>query len=128
MIFDIWENTADNRNQVSKLEAKNFDEAVFMVKDYYIKKEFHGDIEEDYIDDQLTYLTIINNSEIDENDDFQDYDVDCLTFEIHLSDDQKTRDFKMITGHNEFITLENGELKTPESIGKKFDRIEGLKK
>lgn len=125
MIFDIWENSSDNRCQISKFEAKDLDQCVKMVLDYYVKPEFHKSAFEDFVDDDLTYLTIPDpDSEYDD----QDIDPNDLTFEIHLSDDQETRDFKMISGHNEFMTLENGEVKTPESLGKKLDRIANLQK
>ena len=125
MIFDIWENSSDNRCQISKFEAKDLDQCVKMVLDYYVKPEFHKSAFEDFVDDDLTYLTI-PDPDIEYDD--QDIDPNDLTFEIHLSDDQETRDFKMISGHNEFMTLENGEVKTPESLGKKLDRIANLQK
>lgn len=125
MIFDIWESSLDNRCQISKLEAKDLDQCVKMVLDYYVKPEFHKSAFEDFVDDDLTYLTI-PDPDIEYDD--QDIDPNDLTFEIHLSDDQETRDFKMVTGHNEFMTLENGEIKTPESLGKKLDRLANLQK
>ena len=125
MIFDIWENSSDNRCQISKLEAKDLDQCVKMVLDYYVKPEFHKSAFEDFVDDDLTYLTIPDPDIVEEDLEFESND---LTFEIHLSDDQETRDFKVITGHNEFITLENGEIKTPESMGKKLDRLANLQK
>lgn len=125
MIFDIWENSSDNRCQISKFEAKDLDQCVKMVLDYYVKPEFHKSAFEDFVDDDLTYLTI-PDPDIEYDD--QDIDPNDLTFEIHLSDDQETRDFKMVTGHNEFMTLENDEVKTPESLGKKLDRIANLQK
>jgi len=125
LIFDIWENSSDNRCQISKLEAKDLDQCVKMVLDYYVKPEFHKSAFEDFVDDDLTYLTIPDPDIVEEDLEFESND---LTFEIHLSDDQETRDFKVITGHNEFITLENGEIKTPESMGKKLDRLANLQK
>ena len=125
MIFDIWENSSDNRCQISKFEAKDLDQCVKMVLNYYVKPEFHKSAFEDFVDDDLIYLTI-PDPDIDSEDD--EYDSNDLTFEIHLSDDQETRDFKMISGHNEFMTLENGEVKTPESLGKKLDRLANLQK
>ena len=126
-IYDIWENTSNGRCHVSRLEAKNFDEAVLMVKDYYIKKEFHGDIEEDYVDDQLTYLTIVDQNENEEFDKDQDYETETLVYEIHVSDDQENKSFKLITGHDEFITLgDDGKTKTPFSQGKLLDQVKAL--
>ena len=125
MIFDIWENSSDNRCQISKLEAKDLDQCVKMVLDYYVKPEFHKSAFEDFVDDDLTYLIIPDPDIVEEDLEFESND---LTFEIHLSDDQETRDFKMISGHNEFMTLENGEVKTPESLGKKLDRLSNLQK
>ena len=125
MIFDIWENSSDNRCQISKLEAKDLDQCVKMVLDYYVKPEFHKSAFEDFVDDDLTYLIIPDPDIVEEDLEFESND---LTFEIHLSDDQETRDFKMISGHNEFMTLENGEVKTPESLGKKLDRLVNLQK
>ena len=123
MIFDIWENSSDNRCQISRLEAKNLDQCVKMVLDYYVKPEFHKNANEEYIDENSLYLTIID---IDENinDDFESND---LTFEIYESDDQSDRSFKVITGHDEFITLdENGKTKTPFSLGKLLDQTKEL--
>ena len=112
MIFDIYENTSNGRDQISRIESKDMDQCVKMVLDHYVKQEFHENADIDYADDDLTYLTIIDNSEIDENDDFEDYEADSLTFEIHVSDDQENRSFKVISGHDEFITLdENGKTK-----------------
>ena len=125
LIFDIWENSSNDRCQISKIEAKDMNQCVKMVLDYYVKPEFHASAFEDFVDDDLTYLTI-PDPDIDDGDD--EYEPNDLTFEIHLSGDQETRDFKMISGHNEFLTLESGEIKTPESLGKKLDRLVNLQK
>ena len=125
-IYDIYENTSNDRDQISRIESKDMDQCVKMVLDHYVKPEFHENTDIDYADDDLTYLTIIDNSEIDENDDFEDYE-DSLTFEIHVSDDQENRSFKVISGHDEFITLdENGKTKTPFSLGKLLDQTKEL--
>ena len=58
MIFDIWENSSDNRCQISRLEANNLDQCVKMVLDYYVKPEFHESAYTDYADEGLTYVTI----------------------------------------------------------------------
>ena len=127
MIFDIYENTSNGRDQISRIESKDMDQCVKMVLDHYVKQEFHENADIDYADDDLTYLTIIDNSEIDENDDFEDYEADSLTFEIHVSDDQENRSFKVISGHDEFITLdENGKTKTPFSLGKLLDQTKEI--
>jgi len=127
MIFDIYENTSNGRDQISRIESKDMDQCVKMVLDHYVKPEFHKNSDIDYADDDLTYLTIIDNSEIDEDEDFEDYETDSLTFEIHVSDDQENRSFKVITGHDEFITLdENGKTKTPFSQGKLLDQAREL--
>jgi len=122
MIYDIWENTQDNRCQISRLEAKDLDQCVKMVLDYYVKPEFHDSSCEDFIDDKLSYLTI-PDPDIDDEEDFESSD---LTFEIHVSDDQTTKSFKMISGHDEFLTLEKGEIKTPFSLGKLLDQSKKL--
>ena len=125
-IYDIYENTSNGRDQISRIESKDVDQCVKMVLDHYVKPEFHENADIDYADDDLTYLTIIDNSEIDENDDFEDYE-DSLTFEIHVSDDQENRSFRVISGHDEFITLdENGKTKTPFSLGKLLDQTKEL--
>ena len=123
MIYDIWEITDNNRFQISRLEAKDLDQCVKMVLDYYVKPEFHKDASEDYADDDLIYLTI---PDLDYND--EEFDsINDLTFEIHVSDDQETRDFNLITGHNEFITLDsNNKPNTPFSLGKLLDNTKKL--
>ena len=125
MIFDIWKNSSDNRCQISRLEAKNLDQCVKMVLDYYVKPEFHKDANEEYVDENLLYLTIIDVEEnINDDDNFQSND---LTFEIHVSDDQSDRSFKVITGHDEFITLDsNNKPNTPFSLGKLLDNTKKL--
>ena len=121
MIYDIWENSSDNRYQISRLEAKDFDECIKMVLDYYVKPEFHKDASEDYVDDDLIYLTI---PDLDYND---DESINDLTFEIHVSEDQETRDFNLISGHNEFITLDSdNKPNTPFSLGKLLDNTKKL--
>jgi hypothetical protein len=126
-IYDIFENSSSGRDHVSRLEAKDFDEAVIMVKDYYIKKEFHGDVEQDYVDEGLTYLTIFDQNENEEFGEDEDYETETLVYEIHVSDDQSDRSFKVISGHDEFITLdENGKTKTPFSQGKLLDQVKAL--
>ena len=127
MIFDIYENTSNGRDQISRIESKDMDQCVKMVLDHYVKQEFHENADIDYDGDDIAYLTIIDNSEIDENDDFEDYEADSLTFEIHVSDDQENRSFKVISGHDEFITLdENGKTKTPFSLGKLLDQTKEI--
>ena len=147
MIFDIYENTSNGRDQISRIESKDMDQCVKMVLDHYVKPEFHENADIDYADDDLTYLTIIDNSEIDHSkecieknetqydpanrecicEDFEDYEVESLTFEIHVSDDQENRSFKVVSGHDEFITLdENGKTKTPFSQGKLLDQAREL--
>ena len=123
MIYDIWEITDNNRYQISRLEAKDFDECIKMVLDYYVKPEFHKDASEDYVDDDLIYLTI---PDLDYND--EEFDsINDLTFEIHVSDDQETRDFNLISGHNEFITLDSdNKPNTPFSLGKLLDNTKKL--
>ena len=123
MIYDIWEITDNNRYQISRLEAKDFDECIKMVLDYYVKPEFHKDASEDYVDDDLIYLTI---PDLDYND--EEFDsINDLTFEIHVSDDQETRDFNLISGHNEFITLDSdNKPNTPFSLGKLRDNTKKL--
>ena len=123
MIYDIWEITDNNRYQISRLEAKDFDECIKMVLDYYVKPEFHKDASEDYVDDDLIYLTI---PDLDYND--EEFDsINDLTFEIHVSDDQQTRDFNLISGHNEFITLDSdNKPNTPFSLGKLLDNTKKL--
>ena len=123
MIYDIWEITDNNRCQISRLEAKDFDECIKMVLDYYVKPEFHKDASEDYADDDLIYLTI---PDLDYND--EEFDsINDLTFEIHVSDDQETRDFNVISGHNEFITLDSdNKPNTPFSLGKLLDNTKKL--
>ena len=121
MIYDIWEITDNNRCQISRLEAKDFDECIKMVLDYYVKPEFHKDASEDYVDDDLIYLTI---PDLDYND---DESINDLTFEIHVSEDQETRDFNLISGHNEFITLDSdNKPNTPFSLGKLLDNTKKL--
>ena len=121
MIYDIWEITDNNRCQISRLESKDFDECIKMVLDYYVKPEFHKDASEDYIDDDLIYLTI---PDLDYND---DESINDLTFEIHVSEDQETRDFNLISGHNEFITLDSdNKPNTPFSLGKLLDNTKKL--
>jgi len=123
MIYDIWEITDNNRCQISRLEAKDLDQCVKMVLDYYVKPEFHKDASEDYVDNDLIYLTI---PDLDYNDD-EFYSINDLTFEIHVSDDQETRDFNLITGHNEFITLDSdNKPNTPFSLGKLLDNTKKL--
>ena len=123
MIYDIWEITDNNRCQISRLEAKDLDQCVKMVLDYYVKPEFHKDASEDYADDDLIYLTI---PDLNYNDDEFD-SINDLTFEIHVSDDQETRDFNLITGHNEFITLDSdNKPNTPFSLGKLLDNTKKL--
>ena len=123
MIYDIWEITDNNRCQISRLESKDFDECIKMVLDYYVKPEFHKDASEDYADDDLIYLTI---PDLDYND--EEFDsINDLTFEIHVSDDQETRDFNLISGHNEFITLDSdNKPNTPFSLGKLLDNTKKL--
>ena len=123
MIYDIWEITDNDRCQISRLEAKDLDQCVKMVLDYYVKPEYHKDASEDYVDNDLIYLTI---PDLDYN--YEEFDsVNDLTFEIHLSDDQETRDFKVITGHNEFITLDSdNKPNTPFSLGKLLDNTKKL--
>jgi len=129
MIFDIWQNTSNDRDQVSRLEAKDLDQCVKMVLDYYVKPEFHNSVEEEWIDQDLTYLTIIDNTEIQDSEDCEDYEVESLTFEIHLSEDQEDKSFNVISGHNEFITLDqNGKTKTPFSEGKLLDQVREIEK
>jgi len=126
-IYDIFENSSSGRDHVSRLEAKDFDEAVIMVKDYYIKKEFHGDVEQDYVDEGLTYLTIFDQNENEEFGEDEDYETETLVYEIHVSDDQSDRSFKVISGHDEFITLDDdGKTKTPFSQGKLLDQVKAL--
>ena len=121
MIYDIWEITDNNRCQISRLESKDFDECIKMVLDYYVKPEFHKDASEDYVDDDLIYLTI---PDLDYND---DESINDLTFEIHVSEDQETRDFNLISGHNEFITLDSdNKPNTPFSLGKLLDNTKKL--
>ena len=123
MIYDIWEITDNNRFQISRLEAKDLDQCVKMVLDYYVKPEFHKDASEDYADDDLIYLTI---PDLDYND--EEFDsINDLTFEIHVSDDQETRDFNVISGHNEFITLDSdNKPNTPFSLCKLLDNTKKL--
>ena len=123
MIYDIWEITDNNRFQISRLEAKDLDQCIKMVLDYYVKPEFHKDASEDYADDDLIYLTI---PDLDYND--EEFDsINDLTFEIHVSDDQETRDFNVISGHNEFITLDSdNKPNTPFSLGKLLDNTKKL--
>ena len=123
MIYDIWEITDNNRFQISRLEAKDLDQCVKMVLDYYVKPEFHKDASEDYVDNDLIYLTI---PDLDYND--EEFDsINDLTFEIHVSDDQQTRDFNLISGHNEFITLDSdNKPNTPFSLGKLLDNTKKL--
>ena len=123
MIYDIYEITDNNRCQISRLEAKDLDQCVKMVLDYYVKPEFHKDASEDYADNDLIYLTI---PDLDYND--EEFDsINDLTFEIHVSDDQETRDFNLITGHNEFITLDSdNKPNTPFSLGKLLDNTKKL--
>ena len=123
MIYDIYEITDNNRCQISRLEAKDLDQCIKMVLDYYVKPEFHKDASEDYADDDLIYLTI---PDLDYND--EEFDsINDLTFEIHVSDDQETRDFNLITGHNEFITLDSdNKPNTPFSLGKLLDNTKKL--
>jgi len=129
MIFDIWQNTSNDRDQVSRLEAKDLDQCVKMVLDYYVKPEFHNSVEEEWIDQDLTYLTIVDNTEIQDSEDCEDYEVESLTFEIHLSEDQEDKSFNVISGHNEFITLDqNGKTKTPFSEGKLLDQVREIEK
>ena len=124
-IYDIYENTSDDRCQVSRIEAKDLDQCIKMVLDYYVKPEFHDDVDESYVDDNLTYITIVDNTEIDTNDD--DYEVESLTFEIHVSDDQLDKSFKVISGHDEFITLDkDGKTITPFSLGKLLDQTKAI--
>ena len=123
MIYDIWEITDNNRCQISRLEAKDLDQCIKMVLDYYVKPEFHKHASEDYADNDLIYLTI---PDLDYNDDEFD-SINDLTFEIHVSDDQETRDFNLITGHNEFITLDSdNKPNTPFSLGKLLDNTKKL--
>jgi len=127
MIFDIWQNTSNDRDQVSRLEAKDLKQCVKMVLDYYVKPEFHSSVEEEWIDQDLTYLTIVDNTEIQDSEDCEDYEIESLTFEIHVSEDQEDKSFKVISGHNEFITLDqNGQTKTPFSQGKLLDQVREL--
>ena len=123
MIYDIWEITDNNRCQISRLEAKDLDQCIKMVLDYYVKPEFHKHASEDYADNDLIYLTI---PDLDYND--EEFDsINDLTFEIHVSDDQETRDFNLITGHNEFITLDSdNKPNTPFSLGKLLDNTKKL--
>ncbi len=123
MIYDIWEITDNNRFQISRLEAKDLDQCVKMVLDYYVKPEYHKDASEDYVDNDLIYLTI---PDLDYND--EEFDsINDLTFEIHVSDDQQTRDFNLISGHNEFITLDSdNKPNTPFSLGKLLDNTKKL--
>ena len=123
MIYDIWEITDNNRCQISRLEAKDLDQCVKMVLDYYVQPEYHKDASEDYVDNDLIYLTI---PDLDYND--EEFDsINDLTFEIHVSDDQETRDFNLITGHNEFITLDSdNKPNTPFSLGKLLDNTKKL--
>ena len=123
MIYDIYEITDNNRCQISRLEAKDLDQCVKMVLDYYVKPEFHKHASEDYADNDLIYLTI---PDLDYND--EEFDsINDLTFEIHVSDDQETRDFNLITGHNEFITLDSdNKPNTPFSLGKLLDNTKKL--
>jgi hypothetical protein len=110
MIYDIYEITDNNRCQISRLEAKDLDQCVKMVLDYYVKPEYHKNNYEDYADNDLIYL-IIND----------------LTFEIHVSHDQETRDFNLISGHNEFITLDSdNKPNTTFSLGKLLDNTKKL--
>ena len=126
MIFDIWQNTSNDRYQVSRLESKDLDQCVKMVLDYYVKPEFHNSVEEEWIDQDLTYLTIVDNTEIQDS---EDYEVESLTFEIHISEDQEDKSFNVISGHNEFITLDqNGKTKTPFSQGKLLDQVREIEK
>ena len=85
--------------------------------------KYHKNVSEDYADDDLIYLTI---PDLDYND--EEFDsINDLTFEIHVSDDQETRDFNLITGHNEFITLDsNNKPNTPFSLGKLLDNTKKL--
>ena len=129
MIFDIWQNTQNDRDQVSRLEAKDIDQCVKMVLDYYVKPEFHSSVEEEWIDENLTYITIVDNTEIQDSEDCEDYEVESLTFEIHVSEDQEDKSFKVISGHDEFITLDqNGKTKTPFSQGKLLDQVREIEK
>ena len=129
MIFDIWQNTQNDRDQVSRLEAKDLDQCVKMVLDYYVKPEFHSSVEEEWIDENLTYITIVDNTEIQDSEDCEDYEVESLTFEIHVSEDQEDKSFKVISGHDEFITLDqNGKTKTPFSQGKLLDQVREIEK
>ena len=129
MIFDIWQNTSNDRDQVSRLEAKDLDQCVKMVLDYYVKPEFHNSVEEEWIDQDLTYLTIVDNTEIQDSEESEDYEVESLTFEIHISEDQEDKSFNVISGHNEFITLDqNGKTKTPFSQGKLLDQVREIEK
>ena len=123
MIYDIWEITDNNRFQISRLEAKDLDQCIKMVLDYYVKPEYHKNVSEDYVDNDLIYLTI---PDLDYND--EEFDsINDLTFEIHVSDDQETRDFNLITGHNEFITLDSdNKPNTPFSLGKLLDNTKKL--
>jgi len=123
MIYDIYEITDNNRCQISRLEAKDLDQCIKMVLDYYVKPEYHKDVSEDYADNDLIYLTI---PDLDYND--EEFDsINDLTFEIHVSDDQETRDFNLITGHNEFITLDSdNKPNTPFSLGKLLDNTKKL--
>jgi hypothetical protein len=123
MIYDIWEITDNNRCQISRIEAKDLDQCVKMVLDYYVKPEFHKDASEDYADNDLIYLTI---PDLDYND--EEFDsINDLTFEIHASEDQETRDFNLISGHNEFITLDSdNKPNTPFSLGKLLDNTKKL--
>ena len=123
MIYDIWEITDNNRFQISRLEAKDLDQCVKMVLDYYVKPEYHKDASEDYVDNDLIYLTI---PDLDYND--EEFDsINDLTFEIHVSDDQATRDLNLITVQNEFITLDSdNKPNTPFSLGKLLDNTKKL--
>ena len=123
MIYDIYQITDNNRCQISRLEAKDLNQCVKMVLDYYVKPEYHKDASEDYVDNDLIYLTI---PDLDYND--EEFDsINDLTFEIHISDDQQTRDFNLISGHNEFITLDsNNKPSTPFSLGKLLDNTKKL--
>ncbi len=127
VIYDIWEITSNDRYQISRIESENIDQCVKMVLDHYVKPEFHKDANEEYVDENLIYLTI-PDPDIDENID-DDFEIESndLTYEIFVSDDQENRSFKVISGHDEFITLdENGKTKTPFSLGKLLDQTKEL--
>lgn len=106
-----------DRQEVAHVKAKNMEDAIKFVKDYYFKKEFHNKLNVDnsgdtaIVDSSIAYDA--NGNEMKEVPDGMEDDVNWTTqgFQIEEADGEE-EDFKTIYGGNDFFDVTGGKIKT----------------